>query len=152
MDRKTRALALNDAKFKEIFGGKKDVFQKMLHILTLDREDRRKKGGPRPKLSPADQLILTLQYWREYRTMEHIAYEFGVSKSTVCNTIIRVENVLIQDEQFHLSAKKALISKKNVGRTMAVDVTESPIERPKKNKKLVFREKKAAYDKNANRY
>lgn len=67
--------------------------------------------------------------------MAHIAYDFGVAKSTVSDTIIMVENVLIQHGTFHLPGKKALLTKENVGRTLVVDVTESPIERPKKNKK-----------------
>jgi hypothetical protein len=63
-----------------------------------------------------------------------------------------VENVLIQAKTFHLPGKKALLSKENAGRKIAVDVTESPIERPKKTKKLVFRQEKEAHDKDANLY
>ena len=130
-----RAFAQNDAPFKELFGVTKEIFREMLAVLTVAAEKRRKNGGPRPKLMPGDQLLMTLQYWREYRTMAHIAYDFGVVKSTVCVTIAWVENVLIQEKTFHLPGKKTLISSENVGRTLAVDVTESPIERPKKNKK-----------------
>ena len=135
MERWSRALSQSDAHFKELFGVKKEVFHEMLAALTVAREERLKKGGRRPKLSVGDQLFLTLQYWREYRTMAHIAYDFGVAKSTVSDTIIMVENVLIQHGTFHLPGKKALLAKENAGRTLVVDVTESPIERPKKNKK-----------------
>jgi len=55
----------------------------MHDILTAAALERRKKGGRRPALSPGDQLFLTLQYWREYRTMKHLAFDFGISKSTV---------------------------------------------------------------------
>ncbi len=134
-ERWPRAFAQNDAQFKELFGIKKEVFRQMLDVLTDAREQRRRKGGPRPKLSVGDQLLLTLQYWREYRTMAHIAYDFRVAKSTVSDTIMMVENVLIQNGTFHLPGKKALLSRENSGRTLAVDVTESPMERPKKNKK-----------------
>jgi len=82
--------------------------------------------------------------------MAHLAFEFGVAKSTVSDTIVMVENTLIQNGTFHLPGKKALLAKENAGRTLAVDVTESPIERPKKTKKMVFRQKKTAYDKDAN--
>jgi hypothetical protein len=110
----------------------------MLDVVTENHENRRKNGGPRPKLSPGDQLLVTLQYWREYRTMTHIAYDLQVCKSTVSNIIARVENALISDGSFHLPGKKALLSAENAGRTLAVDVTESPIERPKKNKKITI--------------
>ncbi|MDR3109894.1 MAG: transposase family protein [Planctomycetaceae bacterium] len=107
----------------------------MLGVLTAAYQECHRKGGRRPKLSVGDQLSLTLQYWREYRTMAHLAFDFGVAKSTVSDTIILVENVLIQNGTFHLPGKKALLSKENTGRKLAVDVTESPIERPKKNRK-----------------
>ncbi len=135
MERWQRAFTKNDKEFKELFGVKKEVFLQMLEVLTVARDKRRRSGGPRPKLSSGDQLFMTLQYWREYRTRAHIAYDFGVVKSTVSDTIAWVENTLIQDGTFHLPGKKALLAKENTGRTMAVDVTESPIERPKKNKK-----------------
>ena len=57
-------------------------------------------------------------------------------KSTVSDTIIMVENTLIQHGTFHLPGKKALLAKENAGRTLVVDVTESPIERPRAYKKL----------------
>ena len=135
MERWQHAWTKNDKEFKELFGVKKETFQQMLDVLTDAREKRRQKGGPRTKLTVGDQLLMTLQYWREYRTMAHIAHDFGVVKSTVSDTITMVENVLIQDERFHLPGKKALISKDNTGRILAVDVTESPIERPKKSKR-----------------
>jgi hypothetical protein len=80
------------------------------------------KGGRRSKLSIGDQLFLALQYWREYRTMAPLAFDFGIAKSTVSDTITLVENVLIQDSTFHFPGKKALLSKDNVGRKIAVDV------------------------------
>ncbi|MCL2119494.1 MAG: transposase family protein [Planctomycetaceae bacterium] len=135
MERWHRALTKNDAEFKQLFGVKKEVFHEMLSVVTVAREARLRKGGRRPKLSAGDQLFLTLQYWREYRTMEHLAFDFGVAKSTVSDTITLVENALVQDGSFRLPGKKALLSPENAGRTLAVDVTESPVERPKKNKK-----------------
>ncbi|GHT40997.1 hypothetical protein FACS189443_2160 [Planctomycetales bacterium] len=135
MERWHRAFLKNDIEFKELFGVKKETFHQMLAVLSVAYQERHRKGGRRPKLSVGDQLFLTLQYWREYRTMSHLAFDFGVAKSTVSDTIILVENALIQNGTFHLPGKKALLSKENAGRTLAVDVTESPMERPKKNKK-----------------
>jgi hypothetical protein len=133
-DRWSRAFLKNDDDFKELFGVKKEVFLQMHAILTAAREQRRRKGGQRPKLSVGDQLFLTLQYWREYRTMAQIGFDFGIAKSTVSETITQVEDVLIKDGTFSLPGKKALLSPENAGRTVIVDVTESPIERPIKKK------------------
>jgi len=129
--------------FKTLFGVKKETFRQMLDILTTAYHQRHRKGGRRLKLSVGDQLFLALPYWREYRTMAHLAFEFGVAKSTVSDTIVLVENVLIQDGMFHLPGKKALLSKENAGRKLVVDVTESPIERPKKNKKTGIQARKS---------
>ena len=142
MERWHQAFRKSDKEFKELFGVKKEVFHEMLAVVTVAREERLRRGGRKPKLSAGDQLFLTLQYWREYRTMAHLAFDFGVAKSTVSDTIVAVENALIQDKSFHLPGKKALLSKENVGRTMAVDVTESPIERPKKKQKKWYSGKK----------
>jgi len=150
MERWRRAFAENDKDFKELFGVKKEIFLHMHDILTAAALERRKKGGRRPALSPGDQLFMTLQYWREYRTMKHLAFDFGISKSTVSDTITLVENVFIQSGVFRLPGKKALLSKENEGRTFVVDVTESPIMRPKKAERVVLRKEKAAYDKDAN--
>ena len=143
MERWQRAFAENDKDFKELFGVKKEIFLRMHDILTTAALERRKKGGRRPALSPGDQLLLTLQYWREYRTMKHLAYDFGISKSTVSDTIALVENVLIKSGVFRLPGKKALLSQENEGRTFVVDVTESPIMRPKKSRKSGTRERKS---------
>jgi len=142
MERWHRAFSKNDAEFKELFGVKKEIFQEMLAILTDAREKRQRKGGRRPRLTVGDQLFMTLQYWREYRTMTHLGFDFGIAKSTVSDTIALVENILVQSGAFRLPGKKALLAAENAGRKLAVDVTESPIERPKKNKKTGIRARK----------
>ncbi len=87
----------------------------------------------RPKLSRADQLLLTLMYWREYRTEFHIGLAYGISESTVCRTIKKIENTLMQSELFHLPNKKALQSNSMAFEIILVDATEQPVERPQKN-------------------
>jgi hypothetical protein len=72
-------------------------------------------------------------YWREYRTEFHIGLTYGVSEATVCRTIKKVENVLIQSKQFHLPGKKALQTSATIIEIVLVDATEQPVERPKKD-------------------
>lgn len=62
-------------------------------------------GRPR-RLSVDDQVLLTLCYWREYRSQFHVASSFGVSEATVCRTVKKVEGALLQDKRFHLPGKK----------------------------------------------
>jgi len=67
--------------------------------------------------------------------MEHLAYEYDTVKSYVHKSIEWVENTLIRSGAFRLPGKKALIAEGQKPKTIAVDVTESPIERPKKTRR-----------------
>ena len=72
-------------------------------------------------------------YYREYRSQFHIGVTYGIAESTVCEIIQEMEAILIQDKRFHLPGKKALVQPENIFEVVLVDVTESPVERPKKN-------------------
>ena len=101
-------------------------------------------------LSRADQLLLTLMYWREYRTEFHIGLTYGVSEATVCRTIKKVETALIQSKQFHLPGKKALQPSDTVIEIVLVDATEQPIERPKKDNAGIIVAKRSTIRKKRN--
>jgi len=85
------------------------------------------------KLSVEDQLLLVLEYWREYRTQFHIATSWGVSESAVCRLIQKVETLLMKSGKFRLPGKKQLYQNADTWSVLAIDVTESPIRTPKKN-------------------
>ncbi|MDR0390917.1 MAG: transposase family protein [Planctomycetaceae bacterium] len=103
----------------------------MFAVLKTTQEKRQKKGGKLSKLSIGDQLFLTIQYWREHRTMTHIAYDFGITKNTVRNTIMQVENTLLQNGTFQLPHKKTLLSQKNTAQISVANKTKNPIKHPK---------------------
>lgn len=98
-----------------------------------EREKAKKKPGRPPKLSVEDQLLVALQYWRESRTYFHIALSWGISESEVCRIVQRVENTLMQVNEFHLPGKKQLREGGTHFEVIVVDVAESPVERPQKN-------------------
>ena len=123
------AQTLNDQDFKRSTGVRRKVFEAMLKVVDAELRD----FGRPPKLSRADQLLMTLMYWREYRTEFHIGLTYGVSESTVCRTVKKVENALLKSEQFHLPGKKKLRSSDTPIEIVLVDATEQPIERPQKN-------------------
>ena len=120
---------LKEEDFKRLTGVQRNTFEKMLKVVETGLRD----FGRPPKLSRADQLLLTLMYWREYRTEFHIGSTYGVSEATVCRTIKKVEDVLIKSKQFHLPGKKALQPSDTMIEIVLVDATEQPIERPKKD-------------------
>ena len=119
-----------DADFKRLTGVKHETFKKMLAVL-----ERELPGfGRPPKLSRADQLLMTLMYWREYRTQFHIAGSYGISEATVCRTINKIEDALVHSGEFRLPGKQVLQPSDTILEVVLVDVSEQPIERPKKSK------------------
>ncbi len=65
----------------------------MLNILNEKYVDLHKCGGKNPKLTLLDKLVITLGYYREYRSMKNIAFDYGVVKSTICESINWVEQL-----------------------------------------------------------
>ena len=137
---------LKDTDFKRLTGVERETFEQMLKVVE--------KGlgtfGRPPKLSRTDQLLMTLMYWREYRTEFHIAQSYGVSEATVCRTIHKVEDALIRSKKFRLPGKKTLQPSDTVFEVVLVDVSEQPIERPKKARKGITAAKRSAIPRKRN--
>src|SRR5215204_514823 len=122
---------LKDTDFKRLTGVQRATFEEMLTVIEKGLRD----FGRPPKLSRADQLLMTLMYWREYRTEFHIAQSYGVSEATVCRTIHKVEDALVGSKKFRLPGKKVLQPSDTIFEVILVDVSEQPVERPKKVRK-----------------
>ena len=98
------------------------------------------KGRP-PKLSVEDLVLLCLSYWREYRTLFHVAMSYGVSEPTASRIVRHVEDCLIQSNLFNLP--KSLPEGEGIDwNVVIVDATEIPTQRPKKQKKSYSGKKK----------
>jgi len=121
---------LKDEEFKRCTGVSQGMFEKMLKVVCEGIRD----FGRTPKLTRADQLLMTLMYWREYRTEFHIGLTYGVSESNVCRTIKKVEDILVRSGEFKLPGKKVLQPSDTLIEVVLIDATEQPIERPKKDK------------------
>ena len=80
--------ALGAAEFRRLLGVKPPTFEAMLEVLRR-REAAKKKRGRPADLTLEEQLLLALQFWREYRTCHHLAREWRVAENTVCRTIRR---------------------------------------------------------------
>jgi hypothetical protein len=89
-----------------------------------------------------DQLLMALEYWREYRTYFHIGQSWGVNESTAYRIIRKIEDILVASKAFSFPGKKKLSSYDYQVEVVVVDVTESPIECPKKNIHLFYSGKK----------
>ena len=103
-----------------------------------------KKTGTPNKLSTEDQLIITLEYWREQRTYFNRGNICGINDSTVYIIFRKVKNFLIISGLFNLPRKKALLESKREKEVIEVDVSEHDIERPKKKQKS-YQSRKQGY-------
>lgn len=135
----TIAHTLSDKQFKRRFGVERPTFTGMVDSLEPQWRPT-PKPGRNPKLNLEQRVLVTLEYWREYRTYFHIATSWAVSEATICRCVHWVEDALIKLPQFHLPGKKTLLQGE---RDVAVmDVTETPIERPKRGQRRFYSGKK----------
>ncbi len=74
------AQTLSPSNFKRYTGIQKETFNLMLQAWDEYYVGHSNAGRP-PKLTPPDQLLIALQYWREYRTYYHIAKDLGNFRS-----------------------------------------------------------------------
>lgn len=126
--------SLKPEDFKRLCGVRPETFKQMLEVMRSHSLAKQKTGRP-GKLCLEDQLLMTLEYWREYRTYFHIGQSWGVNESTAYRIIRKIEDTLAKSRAFTLPGKKKLTTSNYQLEVVVVDVTESPIERPKKNKK-----------------
>jgi hypothetical protein len=138
MKNEERISNMQPSKYKEIFGIEKYVFDRLLRLLILaDVFQRKSNAGRKSQLSVLDKLVITMQYWREYRTYRHIAFDYDVGKSTIGEAIIWVEDTIIASGLCNLKSTRELRENTAGIKIAIVDVTEQEIERPKRGKKLV---------------
>ena len=78
MERTEKALKLPAEQFKRNIGTTKPVFQQMMTVLQSAYETlHNDAGGKPPALTVGDKLLITLQYYRESRTMEQISIDYA---------------------------------------------------------------------------
>lgn len=132
---------LKPSDFKRLCGVHHETFNRMIKVVQPDLKRAGKRGG-QPKLSVEDQLLIALEYWREYRRYFHIGQSWGIHESTVCRIVKKVENLLIRSQVFSLPGKRKLHQGAYEWKVLVVDVTETPIERPKKKQRRYYSGKK----------
>ncbi len=124
---------MNDEGFRRLTGVKHKTFNRMIEILKEADTQKKKRGGRKNKLCIEDQLLLALEYLREYRTYFHIGQSYGISESSAYKASRWIEDTLIKHPDFALPGRKALEKSDMQYEVILVDASETPIERPKKN-------------------
>ncbi len=131
-----------DEDFRRLTGIKRPTFEKMVDILKEAEKKKKNVGGKPNNLMIEDRLLMALEYIREYRTYFHVAASYQVSESTCYRNIRWIEDVLIKHPDFALPGRKALLKSDMEYEVILIDATETPIERPKKNKRSITQEKR----------
>lgn len=124
---------LSDAEFKRLSGVSRKTYAEMVEVLRPHLERTRQRGGQN-KLDVEDQLLLALEYWREYRSQFHIGVSWGVHETTVGRIVKKIEDLLVKCGKFRLPSQRQLYEPGWEWKVMVVDVAEMEIERPKKNR------------------
>lgn len=134
---------LSAAEFKRLCGVSRDTFGEMVEVLRPYLERQGQRGGQN-KLSTEDQLLVTLEYWREYRSQFHIGSSWELHETTVGRIIRKVEDILVKCGKFRLPSKRQLYQPGWEWKVMVLDVGEMEIERPQKNKNATTLASKSA--------
>jgi hypothetical protein len=133
---------LKSVYFRRLTGVKRETFDKMMEILSKAELAKKARGGKPNILSMEDRLLMALEYLREYRTYFHISQSYGISESACYRNIRWIEDTLVKDKAFSLPGKKELKKSDVKYEVILIDATESPVERPKKNKNIFIQERK----------
>ena len=118
---------LKEEEYQKYFGVKKEIFEKMLEVLNDEYAEKHKKGGRPSVLSVLDKLVTMLQYYREYRSMDNIAFDYKTNKSTVYYAITWAEETLVKNDTFHLLSRKKLLEDKTI-ENVVVEPIRTPYE------------------------
>ena len=121
---------LSHSKFRRNSGVSKHVFE-MMFLVVSDGLKFKKKTGRTNKISIADRILMLLEYYREYRTFFHIGLDYGLHEVNVQRNIAQTEKILIQSGYFRLEGKRVLATDISID-NIRIDVTECPVQRPKK--------------------
>ncbi len=124
---------LSDSEFKRLCGVSRTTFAEMAEVLGPHLERQGQRGGQN-KLSTEDQLLVALEYWREYRSQFHIGTSWSVHETTVGRIVRKVEDLLVKCGKVRLPSQRQLYQPGWEWSVMVVDVGEMKIERPQKNR------------------
>lgn len=132
MNDKHALLVENPKNCKRLFGVKYDTFELILqkvqnNINTFLVENPLSNRGITPDFSIANQLLLTLEYLRQYPTFLSLGFSYGISESYANKIYHKIRPILAETVGLKNPEKLRF---KHIQKVI-VDVTVQPIERPK---------------------
>ena len=110
-----RLAEFTEQDYEFTFGITRKEFAQMLEALNAAYCKEHRRRPHFTKITMQDKLVLTLLYRREYRSMENIAAEYGVSRDTIADNIHWVERALLNANLLQNSV--TCVYKTNAGTT-----------------------------------
>ena len=137
----------NPEEYKRLVGLSKEDFQHLNGKLRTYLDEQKalspltRRGRKGSKLATEDRLLPALYYLRHYPTLINLGAVFGISESYCHKVYSRTARQLAKIEK--LPNRKALLE--GPAATLAIDVSEQPIERPVKGQKAFYSGKKTPH-------
>jgi hypothetical protein len=139
---------LTEEQFKRIIGARKATFAEMLSVLRKGYADKHKRRGRHSMLPVELQLMMALEYLRQYATFAELGFSYGVCESTAQNYVAWVEEMLTKGGKFRLPGKKALLGTAKLRPSLSTR-PKARQNAPKKTAAMVFGQEKATHHQNA---
>lgn len=128
--------------FRYLAGIDADVFQEMVEKLTpgWQRQEKRKavSGRPYGVGGLSEHLLMLLILYRCHITHDFMAFLCGVDKATICRSLSRIEKLARRV----LGIRRSIRVSKEEAQALLIDVTEQPVQRPKRGQKSYYSGKK----------
>jgi hypothetical protein len=117
-----------------------DVLNNVIVCIEKEKQDDslKRRGIRSDYLTIADKLLLTFYYLRHYPTFAKLGQMFGISESYANKIYHKFLDILTK--VLKMPNPRALLEPK--AEPIGIDVTEQPIERPKKGQKAYYSGKK----------
>lgn len=143
MKKYKKIIKQSDRSFKRQVGLSKNQFHVIVKNITdylfdLKKHCPLKNRGKKPSISLEDKLLLALYYMRHYPVFILLGGIFNISESYANKIFHKIMNIMVK--VFHVKGNKAL--EDITIRDIVIDVSEQPIERPKKGQKKYYSGKK----------
>jgi|SRR6185437_1862905 len=130
-----------DGTFRRLTGVRKRTFSEMAVVLGNAEAFHNARGGQPNHLAVETRLLMTLEYWREYRTYLHIGHSDGMSDRTAYRNIRWCEDARITRGALPLPGKQALVKRDMHDKSVLIDATETPVARPPNNNAVTTRDR-----------
>ena len=139
MNDKYKLLQDNPKIRKRLFGIKFELLETILvkvqnHKNSFLQENPTSNRGLDGEFSISNQLLLTLEYLRQYPTFLSLGFSYGISESYTHKIFHKMKPILADI----IGLKNPDKLKYNDVKTVIVDVTVQPIERPKIHQELYY--------------